>query len=86
VKLEETVRQVRRIVTTDDANGKSGVLVDGIASHTITVLTELWITRSEPPNHKDGVDHAERSDRLEPPPHGTLFRYFESRQSRRWRT
>ncbi len=71
------MRQVRRIVTTDDADGKSGVLVDGIASNTITVLTELWITDGKAPDHRDGIDHAERSDRLEPPAAGTLFRYFE---------
>jgi len=71
------MRQVRRIVTTDDANGKSGVLIDGIASRTITVLTELWRTDAHPPKHRDGVDHAEKSDRLEPPRAGTLFRYFE---------
>lgn len=71
------MRQIRRIVTTDDANGKSGVLIDVIASRTITVLTEMWITDSKAPSHKDRVDHAERSDRLEPPPGGTLFRYFE---------
>jgi hypothetical protein len=69
--------QIRRIVTTDDENGKSGVLVDKIASRTITVLTEMWITDSKPPTHKDRIDHAERSDQLEPPPGGTLFRYFE---------
>jgi mannose-6-phosphate isomerase-like protein (cupin superfamily) len=71
------LRQIRRIVTTDDENGKSGVLVDGIASNTITVLTELWITDSKPPTHKDRIDHAERSAQLEPPAAGTLFRYFE---------
>ena len=69
--------QIRRIVTTDDENGKSGVLVDKIASRTITVLTEMWITDSKPPTHKDRIDHAEWSDQLEPPPGGTLFRYFE---------
>lgn len=71
------MRQVRRIVTTDDADGKSGVLIDGLASRTITVLTELWITDGKPPKHQDRIDHAESSDRLEPPPAGTLFRYFE---------
>jgi mannose-6-phosphate isomerase-like protein (cupin superfamily) len=76
-KQEEALRQVRRIVTTDDENGKSGVLVDGIASHTITVLTELWITNNKPPKHKDRIDHAEHSNQLEPPAAGTLFRYFE---------
>jgi hypothetical protein len=71
------LRQIRRIVTTDDENGKSGVLVDEIASRTITVLTEMWTTDSKPPTHRDRIDHAERSDQLEPPPGGTLFRYFE---------
>ncbi len=71
------MRKVRRIVTTDDANGKSEVLIDGVASRTITVLTELWITDGKEPSHRDKHDHAERSDRLEPPPAGTLFRYFE---------
>ena len=71
------MRQVRRVVTTNDADGKSGVLIDAVASRTITVLTELWITDANPPNHRDGIDYAERSDRLEPPPAGTLFRYFE---------
>ena len=71
------MREIRRIVTTDDANGKSGVLIDGIASRTITVLTEMWITDDKQANHRDRIDHAERSDRLEPPAGGTLFRYFE---------
>ncbi len=38
------LRQIRRIVTTNDADGKSGVMIDGLADNTITVLTELWIT------------------------------------------
>lgn len=71
------MRQIRRIVTADDEHGKSGVMIDSVASHTITVLTEMWITENKPADHRDGVDHATRSDRLEPPPGGTLFRYFE---------
>ncbi|RBP12010.1 cupin domain [Roseiarcus fermentans] len=69
--------EFRRIVTTDDENGKSGVLIDGVASNRITVLTEMWVTGDEPVDPRDGIDHAERSDRLEPPAGGTLFRYFE---------
>jgi hypothetical protein len=76
-RSEGNMRQVRRIVTTDDENGKSGVLIDGVASRTITVLTELWITDGKDPNHRDKIDHAERSNQSEPPPAGTLFRYFE---------
>ncbi len=32
------LKQIRRIVTIDDEDGKSGVLLDGIGSHTITFL------------------------------------------------
>jgi hypothetical protein len=71
------LRPVRRIVTTNDTDGKSKVMIDGIAENTITVLTELWLTGPGPVNHLDGVDHAARSTQLEPPPGGTLFRYFE---------
>jgi mannose-6-phosphate isomerase-like protein (cupin superfamily) len=68
---------VRRIVTANDEHGKSGVMIDGTAGNTITVLTELWITDAGAANHRDGIDHAERSKRLEPPRGGTLFRYFQ---------
>src|SRR5262249_239776 len=71
------LRPVRRIVTTNDTEGKSGVMIDGIAGKPITVLTELWITEAGRPNHRDGIDHATRSTQLEPPKGGTLFRYFE---------
>jgi mannose-6-phosphate isomerase-like protein (cupin superfamily) len=68
---------VRRIVTTNDASGKSGVMIDSIAENTITVLTELWITGRGKVNHTDGIDHGALSTKLEPPEGGTLFRYFE---------
>jgi mannose-6-phosphate isomerase-like protein (cupin superfamily) len=71
------LRPVRRIVTANDANGKSGVMIDDTAKNIITVLTELWITEPGPHNHMDGIDHAGRSTQLEPPTGGTLFRYFE---------
>lgn len=71
------LRPIRRIVTTNDAEGKSGVMIDGIADNIITVLTELWITERGQVNHRDGIDHASRSTQLEPPEGGTLFRYFE---------
>ena len=71
------LKPVRRIVTANDENGKSGVMIDAIATNTITVLTELWLTRAGAVNHMDGIDHAASSDRLEPPHGGTLFRFFE---------
>lgn len=71
------LKPIRRIVTMDDENGKSGVMMDGPAENTITVLTELWITEAGRADHRDGVDHAARSTKLEPPHGGTLFRYFQ---------
>lgn len=71
------MRSNRRIVTSSDADGRSGVMLDGNATKTITVLTEMWLTDDKPADHRDGVDHAERSTQLEPPRGGTLFRYFE---------
>lgn len=71
------LRPIRRIVTANDAAGKSGVLIDGIAENTITVLTELGITGRGKVNHRDGIDHGALSTQLEPPEGGTLFRYFE---------
>ena len=68
---------VRRIVTTNDANGRSKVLIDAPASKTIGVLTELWITNQTPASNAGAADNAELSDQLEPPRHGTLFRYFQ---------
>jgi mannose-6-phosphate isomerase-like protein (cupin superfamily) len=71
------LKQVRRIVTTNDDNGKSSVLVDGVATNVITVLTELWMTRRGPANHLDRIDHAAGSKALEPPLGGTVFRFFQ---------
>ena len=71
------LKQVRRIVTTDDAAGKSAVLMDGIAMNVITVLTELWTTGKGPANHLDRVDHGAESRTLEPPFGGTVFRFFQ---------
>jgi mannose-6-phosphate isomerase-like protein (cupin superfamily) len=71
------LRPIRRIVTINDAQGKSGVMIDGPADNIITVLTELWITGRGKVNHTDGIDHGALSTQLEPPEGGTLFRYFE---------
>jgi mannose-6-phosphate isomerase-like protein (cupin superfamily) len=71
------IHPVRRIVTTNDAEGRSKVLIDGHAGNTIGVLTELWITDRTPASNDGHFDNAEKSDRLEPPRHGTLFRYFQ---------
>jgi len=69
--------EIRRIVTTNDPDGKSRVLSDGAATNVMTVLTEIWLTEDGPVNHMDRIDHGARSDQLDPPKGGTVFRYFE---------
>lgn len=71
------LKQVRRIVTENDENGKSRVLFDGPADNVITVLTELWTTENGAHDHKTPVDMGGRSNSLEPPKGGTVFRFFE---------
>lgn len=71
------LRPVRRIVTENDENGKSRVWLDGPATKTITVLTELWLTDGKPGRNEARVDMAEKSTGIEPPPGGTIFRYFQ---------
>jgi hypothetical protein len=66
----------RRLVTTNDANGRSEVHLDGPATNELaTVLTELWVTDAGPHNHADRVDRAAKSKRLEPPEGGSVFRF-----------
>jgi hypothetical protein len=73
-------RSLRRIVTTNDANGKSEVLSDGLATNELaSILTEMWVTGPEPHDHTDRLDHASKSKSLEPPRGGTLFRLFHLR-------
>jgi mannose-6-phosphate isomerase-like protein (cupin superfamily) len=67
----------RRIVTTNDANGRSEVHLDGPATNELaTALTEMWVTEAGPHNHTDRVDHAAKSKNLEPPAGGSVFRFF----------
>jgi mannose-6-phosphate isomerase-like protein (cupin superfamily) len=66
----------RRIVTTNDANGRSEVHLDEPAANELaTALIELWVTGAEPHNHADRVDHAAKSRSLEPPAGGSVFRF-----------
>jgi quercetin dioxygenase-like cupin family protein len=67
----------RRIVTTNDANGRSEVHLDGPATNELaTIMTEMWVTEAGPHNHTDRVDHASKSKSLEPPAGGLVFRFF----------
>jgi naringenin degradation protein FdeH len=66
----------RRIVTTNDANGKSEVLLDGPSTNESAIFTEMWLTDGAPHNHADRIDHALKSKSLEPPLGGSVFRFF----------
>lgn len=70
-------KQFRRIVTTNDANGKSEVLIDGPATKQwASILTEMWVTGPGRHDHTDRRDHAMDSTGLEPPKGGAVFRFF----------
>ena len=78
------LKPVRRIVTGHNAAGRSTVLFDGPCRHTRENparpgggLTELWVTESTPARNAGHADAADRPIRLEPPPHGSLVRFFQ---------
>lgn len=72
---------VRRVVTTNNANGRSEILSDTISPHTVDTgvargLTDLWTTPSQGPD-LTVVDGASAQIRLEPPMGGSVFRFFQ---------
>jgi len=74
----------RRVVTGHDALGRSVVLMDGESPHRFFLekagglqLTELWETRSAPPDNARGEDAAKHDRRIEPVNGGTVFRIIE---------
>lgn len=70
----------RRIVTKENAAGRSCVGFDGNPGATIEAgddgLAELWKT-SGPPSNASGRDLTEEKILLEPPPRGSIFRFFQ---------
>jgi hypothetical protein len=67
----------RRIVTPNEANGRSEVHLDGTATHELAaILTKMWVTEVVRHNHTDRVDHAAKSKNLEPPAGGSSLRFF----------
>lgn len=76
---------VRRIVTGHDAKGRSVIVSDGLATNLVSSsarpnrgLTNLWRTEGTPPSNKGYVDPmAGPPVGLEPPKHGTVFRFFQ---------
>jgi mannose-6-phosphate isomerase-like protein (cupin superfamily) len=74
---QNTTIPIRRIVTIDDKNGLSTVQMDGPAPNVIGGLTELWTIGSGPADQHSTVDRGALSHSLNPPKHGTVFRYFQ---------
>lgn len=77
-------RQVRRVLTGLNADGKSIILKDGPAPNTMEMgsmagltVTDLWETRGAPADNSGSADNADRPIHLEPPPEGTVFRVVD---------
>ena len=71
----------RRIVTANDADGRSHILSDAPTPHAIETapnrgLINLWGVDSTPPDMTD-TDGAEKVTRLSPPDGGSVFRFFQ---------
>jgi hypothetical protein len=74
------LKELRRVVTGIDANGKSYIDIDGppgrIREHGAGGAAEFWVTESTPADNRVKGDPATRPPRLEPPDGGSVFRYF----------
>ncbi|MGE5539594.1 MAG: cupin domain-containing protein [Gemmatimonas sp.] len=74
---------IRRVVTGNDAHGRSIVVIDGVATNVKqspqrpgVVINNLWMTDSMPAK-TGGDDAGARLVKLEPVEHGTNFRIVE---------
>jgi len=75
------VRPVRRIVTIDDAQGRSMAICDAPAPDTCTdparpgfASTRIWVTDGTPAAIRGGIETVDGPRRLEPPPGGSICR------------
>jgi hypothetical protein len=84
--------RVRRVLTGHDADGKSMLLMDGLAPNVKEMasmpglaLTDLWETKGAPARNEGAADNADRPVRLEPPRNGTILRIVEFPPDSAWR-
>jgi hypothetical protein len=70
------MRKPRRVVTGHNAQGKSIVLFDDAPPHAAGPAVEIWATDETPASNRGTADASDRPIRLQPPPRGSLFRYF----------
>lgn len=77
-----TVRRTRRVVTGHRADGRSAVLMDGLAPNVKqraagNASTLLWVTDESPALVDGGDDRAARDIGVPPPRRGSIFRIAE---------
>src|SRR5205807_8743107 len=75
-------KDVRRVVTTVDGNGKAVVLLDGANPHTKarahgTVSHLLWVADETPTDMRGPKDRAAREIGIAPPAGGSVFRIVD---------
>jgi mannose-6-phosphate isomerase-like protein (cupin superfamily) len=70
---------MRRVVTGHDTKGRSVVLFDGAVAPGPDVDSDvyLWVTDETPASNRGASDAAARKLKLEPPAHGSVFRFVE---------
>jgi mannose-6-phosphate isomerase-like protein (cupin superfamily) len=85
------VAKIRRVVT-GHKNGKSVIVMDGIAANVKEMasmpglaLTDLWETGTAPASNAGNDDAAARPVHLEPPKNGTILRIVEFPPDSAWR-
>jgi mannose-6-phosphate isomerase-like protein (cupin superfamily) len=76
-------RQVRRVVTGHNTEGRSIFIMDGSTPHVFSrtkgsaIVHELWETAATPADNRGSADAIARGMRLAPPKHGSVFRVIE---------
>ena len=77
-------REIRRLVTGHDNNGRSKFIMDGAATSVLEVeamgglrVTDLWETFDSPADNRGEKDNADRDVHLEPGARGSIFRIVE---------
>jgi mannose-6-phosphate isomerase-like protein (cupin superfamily) len=76
-------KQIRRVVTGQNAAGQSVFLIDAPTPHVFArtkgsaIVHELWETASIPADNRGNTDAIARGHRLAPPKNGSVFRVIE---------
>src|SRR4030081_2990805 len=76
-------RQIRRVATGPNPDGKSIFCIDGLSPHVFSrgtgsvVVTDLWETERTPADNRGNADSINRPFRLPPPPNGSVLRIIE---------